>query len=274
MNAITTLLRHFAAAIGLAMLTATALAAPSAKLIEYWLPADSTVDATISHQAWQHILNRYLISNDSGMTLFKYSAVSSSDRQALKTYLKDLQAIDPRRYPRDEQQAYWINLYNALTVDVVLDAYPVKSIRDLGWFTKGPWDKKVATIVGKKLSLNDIEHGILRPIWKDSRIHYAVNCASFSCPNLSPIAYTSANVEEQLQQAAHDYINSPRGIDTSGDKLLLSSIFKWYRSDFGANEQELLNTLAEHAEPDLAKLLKSYQGEIDYDYNWDLNEAR
>lgn len=260
----------------LVLLAQTANAAPSANLIEFWLDSDENSTASINHQPWQEILDQYLSTEASGVNLFEYGAVSESDHKALKSYIKSLEALDPRQYKRDQQLAYWVNLYNALTVDVVLDAYPVKSILKIGgsFFSPGPWNKKYLTIADQKLSLNNIEHGILRPIWKDSRIHYAVNCASYSCPNLSATAYTAENVDGQLTIAAKDYINNPRGIKVIGDDLLLSKIFDWYQIDFGANERELLQQLATHAEPQLAERLKNHKGDIDYGYNWDLNEAK
>ena len=270
------LIHKFLLGLFLGLATQIAAAAPSADLIDYWLDSDENNSQSIDHQAWQEILDTYLVKEASGVNLFKYSSVSNSDHKKLKTYIDGLAAIDPRQYNRNQQMAYWINLYNALTIDVVLDAYPVKSILKIGgsFFSPGPWNKKYLKISGQKVSLNDIEHGILRPIWKDSRIHYAVNCASYSCPNLSATAYTAGNLDDQLTMAAKDYINNPRGITVDGEDLMLSKIFDWYQVDFGKNESELLQELAQHAEPELAERLKNHDGDIDYEYNWDLNETK
>ena len=270
------LIHKFLLGLFLGLATQIAAAAPSADLIDYWLDSDENNSQSIDHQAWQEILDTYLVKEASGVNLFKYSSVSDSDHKKLKTYIDGLAAIDPRQYNRNQQMAYWINLYNALTIDVVLDAYPVKSILKIGgsFFSPGPWNKKYLKISGQKVSLNDIEHGILRPIWKDSRIHYAVNCASYSCPNLSATAYTAGNLDDQLTMAAKDYINNPRGITVDGEDLMLSKIFDWYQVDFGKNESELLQELAKHAEPELAERLKNHDGDIDYEYNWDLNETK
>ncbi len=270
------LMQKFLLGLLLSLAAQVAAAAPSADLIDHWLDSDENNSQSIDHQAWQEILDTYLVKEASGVNLFKYSSVSDSDRKKLKTYIDGLAAIDPRQYNRNQQMAYWINLYNALTIDVVLDAYPVKSILKIGgsFFSPGPWNKKYLKISGQKVSLNDIEHGILRPIWKDSRIHYAVNCASYSCPNLSATAYTAGNLDDQLTMAAKDYINNPRGITVDGEDLMLSKIFDWYQVDFGKNESELLQELAQHAEPELAERLKNHDGDIDYEYNWDLNETK
>lgn len=129
--------------------------------------------------------------------LFRYAEVTKEDKTLLNDYLDQLSKLDPREFNRQEQYAYWVNLYNALTVKLILDNYPVASITKLGGlFSFGPWDEKVFTVAGQTLTLNDIEHRILRPIWKDPRTHYAVNCASLGCPNLQSQAFTAQNTEQ------------------------------------------------------------------------------
>jgi Protein of unknown function, DUF547 len=158
--------------------------------------------------------------------------VAPEDRKALKSYLENLQSLQISQYNRAEQKAYWINLNNALTVEVVLSRYPVESIRDIGispgLFSRGPWDAKLLTVEGEKLSLNDIEHRILRPIWRDARVHYAVNCASLGCPNLQPAAFTTDNTENLLERGAKEYVNHPRGVAVRNQKLRVSSIYVWF----------------------------------------------
>jgi hypothetical protein len=157
----------------------------------------------------------------------------------------------------------------------VLENYPVKSIRRIngGLLGTGPWNQQVITVAGIELSLNDIEHRILRPIWRDPRIHFAVNCASLGCPNLAADAYTVENIEALLEQGAHDYINHPRGVMFSDkDVLILSSLFNWYDIDFGATREERLQYLAGYAEPELATQLANYSGKIKYAYDWKLNQ--
>jgi Protein of unknown function, DUF547 len=231
-----------------------------------------TGKARIDHDAWDRILTLYARRNDDGVNRFAYSAVSQADRAALKTYLKALQAVRPQDYARDEQFAYWVNLYNAATVDLIVDAYPVKSIRDLGFATSGPWRKKILMVNGERLSLDDVEHGILRPVWKDVRIHYAVNCASIGCPNLALKAYRAETLETMLEQAARDYINHARGFAMTNGQLTASSIFKWYQSDWGS-EAGVLNHAQKYANPATAAFLNA-AGSIDnYTYDWALNDA-
>lgn len=241
----------------------------------FWLPSDESATAIIDHSLWQSTLDGYLVTDAADRIYrFDYAAVTSADRQSLQVYLQMLASIDPRKYSRAEQQAYWINFYNALTVEVVLDHYPVKSIRKIygGLLGTGPWDEPLTVVAGQTLSLNDIEHRILRPIWGDPRIHYAVNCASLGCPNLMPQTYSAANAGTMLDAGARAFVNHPRGVSLSQGTLTLSSIYDWYDSDFGADQAGLIDHLAKYAEPQLAVQLKTHKGRVDYDYNWQLNE--
>ncbi len=240
----------------------------------FWDNSNTSNTATINHSDWQQILDRYLISNHpSGINRFDYEAVSDEDRLLLETYLDKMQQLDPRDYNPDVQMAYWINLYNALTIEVVLNEYPVESITTISdnLVSFGPWDDQVATVQGQPLSLNDIEHRILRPIWNDNRIHYAVNCASIGCPNLSAQAFTSTNLDAQLETAAVAYVNHPRGVLLKDGELQVSSIYHWYKVDFGDTDASLLKHLQHYAKPSLRQQLESYQGEINHDYDWQLN---
>ena len=241
-----------------------------------WNRSDESSTASIDQHLWQEILDRYLVTGtQSGINLFDYGRVGDEDRKTLKRYLSEMQSLDPRNYSRKGQMAYWINLYNALTVDLVIDHYPVKSIKKIGGlFSFGPWDQVVARIAGHELTLNDIEHKILRPIWKDPRIHYAVNCASLGCPNLSPEAYSAANLDELLEKGARDYVNHPRGVRFDGRQLVVSSIYHWYRDDFGRDDRHLLQHLERYAKPELKAKLRGYRGEIDHEYNWNLNAPK
>ncbi len=256
-------------------ISSLAVAAPDNTPLEFWSPSDESNTDTIDHAAWQNMLEQYLDDkHPSGINRFNYAGVKSEDRKMLTQYLLQMQQLDPRAYSRAEQKAYWINLYNALTVELILKNYPVKSITKLGesFFSFGPWDDKLADIQGQKLSLNNIEHGILRAYFNDNRIHYAVNCASISCPNLSASAYTSANTEQLLEQGARQYINHPRGVHFEKEKLIVSSIYHWYKDDFGGNKKSLISELIKYAEPTLAKQLRNYNGDIDHDYDWALNQ--
>ncbi len=220
-----------------------------AELIPMWDASVESNTAHIDHSAWQDILDAYLITDHpSGINRFDYASLKANqaDREKLGGYLQSLSEIDPRSYARDEQMAYWINLYNALTVFVIVPRFPVDSIKDIksGLIDFGPWNLELFPLQGEKLTLNQIEHGILRPIWQDPRVHYAVNCASLGCPNLAAKAYRSENLEEMLEAGARDYINHPRGAQVVGDELLISSIYDWFKADFGGSDNMVLAHLA------------------------------
>lgn len=245
-----------------------ALSAPKAERWDYWDVNQPQSQQIVDHSTWQALLDRYLITQDQN-TLFLYSQVSSSDKQRLHDYLSNLTTQDPRQLNQAQQFAYWVNLYNALTVNLILEHYPITSITKLGGlFSFGPWDQDITTINGKALTLNDIEHRILRPIWQDKRIHYVVNCASLGCPNLLPTAFTATNTEQLLTQAESAFVHSLKGVEVVGSKLQLSSIYEWYATDFGG-EAGVLSYL-ETLRPEIGDTNKKPS----YRYNWDLNSIK
>ena len=128
-------------------------------------------------------------------------------------------------------------------------------------------------VEGEALSLNDVEHRILRPIWRDPRIHYAVNCASLGCPNLRHQAFTSANTETLLDEGARDYVNHPRGAFFIDGGLHVSSIFHWFRSDFGGSDRSVLEHLVQFADPALRAKLMEITSIDGHDYDWALNRV-
>ena len=242
----------------------------------FWAERDDANAETIDHAPWQGILDGYLrTDHPSGVNRFDYAALQASTEhsQSLTDYLASLQALDPRRYSGAEQKAYWINFYNALTARLVTDAYPVDSIRDMGenWLIPGPWGDVHAKVAGVELTLDDMEHEILRPIWQDNRIHYGVNCASIGCPNLNAQAYTAANTEQLLDEGARAYVNHPRGVTVQGRDLLTSSIYDWFQEDFQDSEEGVLEHLRQYAAPELRERLSTFRGDLEYEYDWSLN---
>ncbi len=266
-----------AAGLFCAALTVAACGPPEAVEIEGWDASDESNVERIDHGAWQDILDGYVAADADGVNLVDYEGLkaNAADADKLAGYVEYLQALDPRVYTRAEQMAYWINLYNALTVKVVVDEYPVDTIRDIHEGVvpyTGPWGDVRANVAGEDLTLDHMEHGILRPIWRDRRIHYAVNCAAYTCPHLIETAFTAENTEELLEAGAHAYVNSRRGVDVvDEDFLVLSSIYEWYPEDFGETEEEVIAHLVEYAEEDLAAVLRDFTGDIEYDYDWRLN---
>jgi hypothetical protein len=231
-----------------------------------------TVAEPIDHRVWDGLLQRYVRPSADGVNLIDYAALKQNDAPTLKRYLEAMQAIDITQYPRDEQFAYWVNLYNAATVSVIIANLPLESIRDIGVLGAGPWRDKAVTVAGRDLTLDNIEHDILRATWKDVRIHYAVNCASFGCPNLAREAYTGARLEPMLEAAARAYVNHPRGFGGEPGRVVASSIYDWYRADWGSVEA-VLDHARKYAEGPSAKLLEGADAIAAYDYNWSLNAA-
>ncbi len=272
-----------AAALACCLLCNQALAAPKAELWPRWQKHDPASTQTIDHAAWRAFLEKYVAAgHPSGVNRLRYGDVSKTDKTALDGYIARLEKLPVSAYGRNAQKAYWINLYNALTVKVVLDHFPVKSIKDIslssglfgGLFGGGPWKAKLATVEGEKVSLDDIEHRILRPIWRDNRVHYAVNCASIGCPNLQAEPFTAANLERLLDRGAREYVNHRRGVAFADGRLRVSSIYDWFQSDFGGNGRTVVRHLREYAKPALRKRLEGHGGSLDYHYDWGLNGNR
>ncbi len=252
-------------------LGAPAQAAPAPQPWDLWDRAAEQRLTPVDHGPWQQFLDTYLVAHPDGINRVAYGRVSVEHRRALQAYLESLAALDPRAYTKAEQLAYWINLYNALTVRVVLEHPNKRSILRMGrgLLSIGPWDDPLISIAGHEVTLNDIEHRILRPLWRDHRIHYAVNCASISCPNLAAEAYTRENSGRLLTAGEREYVNHPRGVRFDGrGRLLLSQIYQWYRDDFAPDTAGLLAYLAQHH---VSHNLADYQGRIRYDYDWSLN---
>lgn len=252
-------------------------AAPDAELWGRWVGHDPASTETVDHAPWDRFLAQYRIVQADGIAHVRYGAVSDADRVALATYLGTLAATRVTTLNRGQQRAFWINLYNALTVQLVLERYPVGSIRDIdispGVFSDGPWGAKLITVEGEPLSLDDIEHRILRPIWQDPRLHYVVNCASLSCPDLPPRAFTAENAEAMLDAAARAYVNHPRALTIDDGDLIVSSIYDWYADDFGASDAAIIGHLRAYAMPDLAARLDTFTAIDDDRYDWRLNDA-
>lgn len=254
-----------------------ALAAPDADLWERWTKHQADSVETIDHSTWQALLQKHVQVSDDGINRVSYAQFSKTDKASLQDYIQTLSALTISEYNRREQRAYWINLYNALTVQEILKHYPLEGILDIKYslLSRGPWKEKLLEIEGEDISLDDIEHRILRPIWNDPRTHYAVNCASLGCPNLSRDAYTADNLDMLLTRGAFEFINHPRGVNINEDgKLIVSSIYNWFADDFGSEDKAIIQHLFQHATPSLAKQLEQVEKIENDQYDWALNEAK
>ncbi|MEC8347485.1 MAG: DUF547 domain-containing protein [Pseudomonadota bacterium] len=260
----------------LGMLSPFALAAPKSELWPYWNQSRSDSNIEVDHQLWQSLLSRFVRESADGINRVAYREFDESAKLELSNYLESMSRVAPTQLNQNEQLAYWINLYNAQTVQVVLDHPKKKSILSMGpFFAFGPWDEPYLTIEGKPVTLNDIEHRILRPIWQDHRLHYVLNCASIGCPNLNRHAYQAELIDQQLAGAQANFLRHPRAVTlTDSGKLQVTSLFDWYLIDFAQDISGLLAYLAAQR-PDLAADLSALVDEgnpkIDYVYDWDLN---
>ncbi len=261
----------------LALVARPVLAAPAAEPWPLWERHDATNTAAITYPEWTTFLARHRRQGDDGIARVPYRAIPVADRATLDAGITRLAGVPISRASRAEQFAYWANLYNMLTVQTVLRHYPVKSIRDIaispGWFSSGPWGAKLLEVEGTKLSLDDIEHRILRTIWRDPRIHYAVNCASIGCPNLPAVPFTAATTEAMLEAAARAFVNHPRGAAIERGRLITSSLYLWYRADFGGDQAGIIAHLRRYARPDFATALADIVQISEDRYDWALNDA-
>lgn len=262
----------------IAIWSAPAGAAPKSELWDVWAVHDPASDTVVDHSAWNRFLGQYVRPGSDGINRVAYDEVTAADRKALDGYIDGLAAMPVRSLSRTEQFPFWVNLYNALTVRVVLEHYPVASIRDIdispGFFADGPWGKKLTKVESEEVSLDDIEHRILRPVWRDPRIHYAVNCASLGCPNLPSHAMTAENTEAFLEEAAIAFINHPRGARIEDGGLRVSSIYDWFEADFGGSDAGVIAHLRQYAKGELAAGLATVTRIAGDDYDWRLNGTR
>ncbi len=238
----------------------TEVSKPSAPVVAPAAPKKEVVKpAAFSHAAWNTLAQKHI--SASGKVNYKGF---KADIVAFDAYLKSL-ADNPIQssWSRGQKMAYWINAYNAFTIKLIVDNYPVKSITDLEGGK--PWDKKWITLGGKTYSLNNIEHDILRPQYKDARIHFAVNCAAKSCPPVWNKAWTAANLNSQLERSAKAFINNANYNEVGGSNAAISKIFEWYAVDFGDSITDYLNKYA-------ATKVDAGTSVTYKDYNWALNE--
>jgi hypothetical protein len=238
----------------------------TATLLAFICIGTASAGTSIDNGIYASLLKKYVANGRVDYSGFK------TDESQLDQYLRQLSQTQPDQLDRAGQMAFYINLYNAATIKLILTAYPgIKSIKDLGSLFQSPWKKKFITLNGRTITLDHIEHDILRPRFKDPRVHFAINCASQSCPPLLDVPYTGSTLDAQLNKVTANFINNPQSTYIQGDTLYLSSIFKWFSADFG---DDIRGFVSKYARGDLRKQLDARASslKIKYlDYDWSLN---
>ncbi len=223
-------------------------------------------------QLWDELLQEYVhwpVANNESRVDY-----SNFDQAKLQRYLVSVAKVSQVQFnawTQDQQLAFLINAYNAYTVQFVLSAYPnITSIRDLGSWFQSPWKKKRFDLFGEKVSLDDIEHELIRPVYNNPWIHSAVVCAAKSCPPLQSTAYRAEHLQQQLERAFRAFLNSDKNTyHATNNQLQLSSIFKWYKEDFGADLKRYLSHYSKELKAEPRELQAASIVYLDYD--WSLN---
>lgn len=228
--------------------------------------------APIDRDTFDKLLKKYV--DKKGLVNYRGLKANAADLKEFNSYLAMLSKNPPKdSWSKAEQMAYWINAYNAYTIRLILDHYPLKSIKDIGSsiqipLVTTPWAHKFFSIGNEKMSLDNIEHGILRKQYNDPRIHFALVCASLSCPRLRPEAYSAARLSQQLDEQGRDFLNNPAKNKITPAKAQLSKYFDWYKSDWNDNGQSVVKWVNKYSTTNITD-----NTPITYlDYNWSLNE--
>ena len=231
----------------------------------------SVAAADVDHSGFDQALKTYV--DDKG--LVAYTGIAED--RAFKVYVQSLQSADLDSMSRDGQLAFWINAYNAVTIDKVIRFKPKKSVRET--LIPGVWTgtkfftTREHTVAGNQLSQDDIEHELLRKQFKDPRIHFAIICASSGCPPLPRFAYTGENVQAKLEAETRKYINSRRGtrIDDAENTLYLSKLFDWFAGDFEFKSGSVLEYIKPYLDEETRNFLDRNPTIAYLDYDWSLN---
>ncbi len=220
----------------------------------------------LKHDQWTSLLQTYVSPTGN----VDYKGIKEHEAE-LDAYLEVLSKNHPTsEWDKNDQLAFWINAYNAFTVKLIVKNYPVVSIKDLGgsiYKVNTPWDEKFIHIGEETYDLNNIEHGIIRKEFNDPRIHFAVNCASISCPPLRNEAYVGSKLNAQLHDQAKRFINDPTKNKITKGKAQLSKIFTWFKGDFTASGLSIAEFINQYSEVKMTKKTKVTY----FDYDWNLN---
>ncbi len=253
--------------------SAVVSAAVETRQIEFWNDFEPSSLIDLDHSPFSEILNKYVISDHpSGIARFNYEAVTEADYAKLERYLDFLQIMEPRQLTQAEAKAYWINLYNAATLRFVVKAVAngrASKIRARGLPARR-WRQKIITISEQRLSLEDIMHGVIRPMYNDRRVHYALFFCTLGGADMPKEAFDGDNNEALLTSLETSFLQHSRAVRIEGDSLMLSEIFKQYDTDFATNRRDLIEYLKQRV-PDPVAQAMSGVNRIRYDYDETVN---
>lgn len=229
-----------------------------------------------SYTLYNHILKQYVHAG-----LVDYAGLQANP-QDLTIFLESFTVVSKevfQKFSREEQLAFLINLYNAQTLKLIIDHYPVKSIKDIGSFFKGPWDQPVVKIFGENITLNDLEHSIIRKKYNEPRIHFALVCAALSCPPLREEAYIPQRLNQQFEDQGLIFLSTPQKnrVDLKERVLYLSPIFKWFSKDFmkisgGSSLDFVINFVLPYFPTEISNQISKEKFKVEYtEYDWSLN---
>ncbi len=225
----------------------------------------------IDYAPYREFLETYMKASNDGVNRFSYGNITAEGRGLLTTQLSILHGIRIIDYNKNIQLAYWINLYNIIVLHAVVKNYPIESIEDI----PKVWKTDYVTVQGQKLSLDDIEHAIIRPIFKDWRIHAALNVAAISSGNIPFKPYGTNNLDYELNQTATQWLSHPRTFHGEGNTLRLSTVFKWYKEDFGDSREGLLSIIQQNLNDFAMIKFNTYKDKkIKYFFDWTLNDKK
>lgn len=251
------------------LVSGSLLAVPKAKTIGYWDSSNEQSTRVVDHSALQKILDKYVDpSHPSGVSRVDYQNLKDQGLKELASYLEHLAQQTPKTLNKKEQKAFWLNLYNAGMLYIVAANFPIESVQQIK-----PGKIKFITVDDQLLTLNNIEHGILRPIYMDNRIHFGFSCGSIGCPSIPSEAFTSSNIDKQLKKLGSNFVNHSRGVRKGSNKVFMSKIFDWYLSDFGGSKEALLEYIKFYANPDLKQKLDEGPSIEFIKHDWELNKA-
>lgn len=225
-----------------------------------------------SHQLFGRVLKKILKDN-----LVDYAGLKNEPKD-LVAYLDQLASVPESEFKKWNQAqriAYLVNLYNAQTLKLIIDHYPVKSIKDIGGVLKGPWKQPVVRLFGKTITLDDLEHGILRKDYAEPRLHFALVCAAMGCPPLKNEPFTAANLNAQLEEQGKVFFaqKHKNSVDIGKKVVNLSPIFKWFEEDFTKNSGTVIAFVQSYFSPEVSRELVKGGYKINYThYDWSLND--